>query len=163
MNIVISDPKTRRAYSKKVDEVPPAFLNKKIGSTVSLESIGLHGFEAKVTGGSDKEGIPMHPAMEGSNRKKILSHKGIGFRQTNKGERRRKSVRGNTVFKDSSQINVVLTKGDSQKLSEQFGGRPKTGEKKVSVKEEMIARSLAAVGDDAAAEAAKTIKGKTKG
>lgn len=163
MNIVISDPKTRKAYSKKVDDVPAAFLNKKIGSKVTLDSVGLNGFEAKITGGSDKDGTPMHPTVEGFNRKKILSLKGTGFRQTNKGERRRKSVRGNTVFKDTSQINVVMTKGDSEKLSEAFGAAPKVDEKKKSVKEEMIERSLSAVGDDKAAEEAKAIKGKTRG
>ena len=163
MNIVISDPKNRRAYSKKMDSVPAAFLNKKIGSTVNLDAVGVNGFEAKITGGSDKDGIPMHPAVEGSNRKKILSYQGTGFRQTEKGERRRKSVRGNTVFKDTSQLNVVVTKGDSAKLMEIFGQEPKTEEKKKSVKEEMIERSLSAVGDDRAAEEAKAIKGKTRG
>ena len=58
MNIVISDPKTKKAYSKKIED-PKPFLNKKIGETINLTIIGLDGFEGKITGGSDKEGFPM--------------------------------------------------------------------------------------------------------
>ncbi len=158
MNVVISDPKSKRALSKKVDEVPAALLNKKIGDTVSLDAVGMPGFSGKITGGSDKEGFPMHPTLEGFNRKKILSSKGTGFRITTKGERQRKAVRGNTVFKDTSQLNIMITQGDSNKFLEIAGHQPKTGEKKVSIKEEMIARSLATVGDEKMAEMAKEIK-----
>lgn len=163
MNIVISDPKTKKAYSKKMDGVPAPFLNQKMGSVVRLDEIGLQGFEAKITGGSDKEGFPMHPSLPGSGRKQIFSYGGVGFRQNEKGERRRKSMRGNVVSMDIAQLNVVVTKGDSKILEEILGKEPKPVEEKKSVKEEMVAKSLATVGDEAAAEEAKKIKGKTKG
>lgn len=163
MNVVISDPKTRRAYSKKLEDVASVFLNQKIGSTVRLDEIGLDGFEGKITGGSDKEGFPLHPSLVGSVRKTIFSYQGVGFRQKGKGERRRKSVRGNTVSKEISQINIVVTKFGSKSLDAFFGKEPKTDESKKSVKEEMVERSLAGVGDESIAEEAKKIKGKTKG
>jgi len=63
MNIVISDPKTGKAYSKKTEE--PVFLNKKINESVDLGTIGLVGFKGKITGGSDKQGFPMRATIEG--------------------------------------------------------------------------------------------------
>jgi len=70
MNIVISDPETRNAYSKKVEK--PAFVGKKIKDTIKLDEIGLDGYEAIITGGSDKDGMPMNPKQEGVSRKKHL-------------------------------------------------------------------------------------------
>ena len=162
MNVSISDPKTRKAYSKKIEETPASFLNQKMGAKVRLDEIGLPGFEGKITGGSDKEGFPMHPAVSGANRKKIFSFKGTGFRQKGHGVRKRKSVRGNTVSKDTAQINLVVTKNGSKPLDEIFGGQPKEADSKKSVKEEMVEKSLAGVGDETVADEAKKIKGKTK-
>jgi small subunit ribosomal protein S6e len=163
MNVTISDPKTRKAYSKKVDEVPNAWSGQKIGSTVRLDSIGLDGFEGKITGGSDKEGFPMHSTLSGTGRKKIFSYHGTGVKTTEAGERRRKSVRGNTVSRDLSQLNIVITKNGSKTVEEILGKEPKTIEEKKSAKEEMVEKSLAGVGDESIAEEAKKIKGKTKG
>lgn len=163
MKINISDPKTKKSYSKSVDSLPALFVNTKLGAIVSLDEIGLHGFEAKITGGSDKDGFPMHRSIVGTGRKKIFSYKGIGFRIRSKGIRTKKSVRGHSIGSDLAQINVVVTKGTSDELNRLLGTEPKKEDSKKSVKEEMIERSLAAVGDDAAAEEAKKIKGKTKG
>jgi small subunit ribosomal protein S6e len=163
MNVTISDPKTRKAYSKKVEELPPAWAGQKLGSVVRLDSIGLDGFEGKITGGSDKEGFPMHPTLSGTGRKKIFSYKGTGFRSNQPGERRRKAVRGNTLSRDLAQLNIVVTKNGSKKLEELLGKEPKAVEEKKSAKEEMVEKSLAGVGDESIAEEAKKIKGKTKG
>lgn len=163
MNINISDPKNRTAYSKKVEEMPAVFLNHKIGSVVKLDAIGLNGFEGKITGGSDKDGFPMRTTLQGTVRKKIFSYAGVGFRQKGKGVRKRKSVRGNTIAAHTAQVNLVITKSGPQSLDEIFGKEPKVAEQKKSIKEEMVERSLAGVGDDSIAEEAKKIKGKTKG
>lgn len=161
MNIVISDPEKGKAYAKKIDD-PMLFLNKKIGETISLSSIGLQGYEAKVTGGSDLQGFPMHPTFAGTARKKIYSFKGIGFEQKTKGERRRKSVRGNTVSKEIAQLNLVVTKKGERPLDELIGKVEKK-EEKISAKEELIKKSLESVGKVELAEEAKKIKGKAKG
>ena len=120
MNLEISDPKTGKAFSKKIED-PVLFLNKKIGDTVSLSSIGLQGYEAKISGGSDLQGFPMHPTISGTLRKKIYSFKGVGFRQKTKGERRKKSARGNTASKETAQLNLVVTKYGEQPLDEVIG------------------------------------------
>ena len=70
MNIVVSDPKTRKAYSKKIDN-PVIFIGKKIGEEVELGLAGLEGYTALITGGSDKQGFPMRRDLTGGNRKEI--------------------------------------------------------------------------------------------
>ncbi|MDO8624973.1 MAG: S6e family ribosomal protein [Candidatus Diapherotrites archaeon] len=158
MNIVVSNPKTSKAVSKKVEGVPAIFLNKRISETVSLDEIGLDGYTARITGGSDKDGFPMHPSLLGSMRKKILSQKGTGFRQDKKGEKRRKSVRGNTVTDAISQLNVSVVKEGKTPFSEFVAQTPKGIEQKKSIKEEMVEKSLAGVGDESVAAVAKEIK-----
>lgn len=159
MNVVVSDPKSSKAVSRKAEGVPKSFLNKKIGETVSLDDIGLDGYSAKITGGSDADGFPMHPSVVGTVRKKILSKRGIGFRQKLRGEKRRKSVRGNAVTENTSQVNVVIVKEGREAFSS-FLAVPKATEEKKSAKEEMIAKSLEAVGTDEAVKAAKEFKKK---
>jgi small subunit ribosomal protein S6e len=108
LKLVISDPKTGKAFQKKLDNI--AFvLNKKIGDEISLDSVGLHGFKAVITGGSDKQGFPMRPDLNGTARKKLFKGKGIGFRQKRKGLRKKKSVRGNTVSNAIEQLNVKIS------------------------------------------------------
>lgn len=160
MNIVISEKETGKAYTKKVED-PVLFLNKKIGDTVPLSGIGIAGYEAKITGGSDLQGFPMHPTITGTARKKIYSFNGTGFRQKTKGERRRKSVRGNTVSKEIAQLNMLVTKKGEKTLAELVGKIEK--EAKVTAKEELIKQSMESVGNVDLAMDAKKIKGKVKG
>jgi len=160
LNIVISERESGKAYSKKIED-PMLFLNKKIGDNISLSSIGLNGYEAKITGGSDLQGFPMHPTITGTGRKKIYSFKGVGFRQKTKGERRRKSVRGNTVSKETAQLNLIVTKKGSDSLDKLVGKAEKV--EKVSAKEELIKQSMESVGNVDLAMDAKKIKGKVKG
>ncbi len=161
LNVVISDPENGKAYTKKIED-PVLFLNKKIGENVSLTGLGLQGYEAKITGGSDLQGFPMHPTLSGQIRKKIYSFKGVGFKQKTKGERRRKSVRGNTVSKEIAQLNLVITKRGTQPLHELMGA-PAPKEQKVSAKDELIKKSMETVGNVGLAMDAKRIKGKVKG
>ena len=49
MNIVISDPKTSKAYSYKSDK--PVYAGKKLGDQVDLSLIGLSGYTGQITGG----------------------------------------------------------------------------------------------------------------
>ena len=57
MKIVISDPKTRKAY--QIEKDLPVLFGKKIGEQIEGDSMGLAGFKIEITGGSDKEGFPM--------------------------------------------------------------------------------------------------------
>ena len=65
---------------------------------------GLKG-KVKITGGSDKSGIAMRSDVHGMPRKSVLIAKGVGFKAGEKGLRKRKLVRGNTISEEIYQIN----------------------------------------------------------
>lgn len=110
MQIVISDPKTGKAY--KVDgkdtEASALFIGKRIGDVVDADMLGLGGYVLEITGGSDKEGMPMRKDVSGTVRKRILITSPPGYRPKEGGKRRRKSVRGNEISSEISQINVQI-------------------------------------------------------
>ncbi|MCD6278422.1 MAG: 30S ribosomal protein S6e [Desulfurococcales archaeon] len=85
-----------------------AFLGRKIGETVDASVIGIGGKKLLITGGSDFAGFPMVSTLPGSGKKALLLSGPPGFHPRNKGERRRKYVRGNTVSEEIVQINTKL-------------------------------------------------------
>jgi small subunit ribosomal protein S6e len=66
----------------------------RIGETLDGSIAGVDG-KLLITGGSDKDGYPVRGDVHGGARKAIILSGGPGFNPTLKGERRRKSVRGN--------------------------------------------------------------------
>ncbi|MEK6821190.1 MAG: 30S ribosomal protein S6e [archaeon] len=128
MNIVVSDPKSRKAYAQKVEKTP--FVGKKIGDEVDLSEVGLDGYKAVITGGSDLTGTPMRKNFPGTARKKLLVYPGVGFRKGVKGERRKKPMRGNTIGSDIHQVNVKVTHHGTKALDEIFPAKAKTEEAK---------------------------------
>ena len=119
--IVISDPKTRKAYQLEIDQSQaPQLIGKKIGEEFPGEWIGLAGYVLKITGGTDKDGFPMHPAIEGPGRKKVLLSSPPCFHPKRKGQRKKKTVRGNTISTDIVQINTKVVKKGEKPLEEYF-------------------------------------------
>ncbi|MDD3754173.1 MAG: 30S ribosomal protein S6e [Methanobacterium sp.] len=90
----------------------------KIGEEFDAAPIGLAGYTLCITGGSDKNGFPMKKDVEGSRRIKSLLSGGIGFKPRRKGQRRRKTVRGNTISDDIVQINTVVVKKGSKSIED---------------------------------------------
>lgn len=85
----------------------------KIGEEFDASLVGLTGYKVKITGGSDKNGFPMKKDIDGQRRMKSLLSSGIGFKPKRDGERRRKTVRGNTISDETVQINtIVIEKGE---------------------------------------------------
>ncbi len=128
--LVVSDPKTRRAYQKEVDEKASGLIGKKLGDKVPGEPLGLAGFELELTGGSDKDGFPMRSDIDGVNRKRALVIRGLGMKDKVKGLRKRKSVRGNTISTAVSQINAKVIKYGPKSVEETLGVTPKEPKKK---------------------------------
>ncbi|MEO9365583.1 MULTISPECIES: S6e family ribosomal protein [Candidatus Nitrosocaldus] len=93
-------------YEIKDDQAKP-LLGLRIGDVFDATVIGLPG-KIRITGGSDKAGVPMRPDVHGAVKKYVLLTKGIGLRKARKGERVRKLVRGNVISEDIYQINAVL-------------------------------------------------------
>jgi len=111
IEIVIADPKSGKSYQKELkDPDSKSLIGHKIGDNVKGEIFGMHGYELEITGGSDYCGFPMRRDVMGVARKKILSTKGIGIQDIDTGDRKRKTVAGNTVFDKTSQVNLKVVK-----------------------------------------------------
>lgn len=119
--LVVSDPKTKKTYQKEVSQKESGLLNRKIGDKVKGDFLGLSGYEIEITGGSDKQGFPMRPNIQGAARKRVLLTGGPGFHPKRKGERRRKSVRGNVISEEIIQVNAKIVKYGKKKLEQIFG------------------------------------------
>ncbi len=121
MKAVVSDPKTGKSYSIELDEAKSVSLNgKNIGEKVDGSLLGLEGYELEITGGSDKSGFPMRKDIFGSRKIKTILTKGVGFRGK-KGERKKKTVRGNTISQEIAQVNMKIIKHGNLNLDEMFG------------------------------------------
>jgi len=102
--LTISDIKGKSVTKELKDNDVNPLLGLQIGNDTDASIVGLEG-KMKVTGGSDKSGIPMRPDLHGMARKHILIPKGVGLQDTVKGLRKRKLVRGNTISEEIYQIN----------------------------------------------------------
>ena len=102
--LTISDKKGKSITKelKEKDANPLVGLN--IGNEVDAATIGLSG-KIRITGGSDKSGVPMRADIHSGSRKYVLLSKGVGLNDAEKGERVRKLVRGNTISEEIYQIN----------------------------------------------------------
>ena len=79
-------------------------LGLQIGNETDATIVGLGG-KLKITGGSDKSGVPMRDDIHGAARKYVLLTKGVGLNKAEKGERVRKLTRGNAISEEIYQIN----------------------------------------------------------
>lgn len=95
------------------EERARTFIGLKIGDKVDAGIIGLKG-ELLITGGSDSSGFPMRPDIHGGVKVKVLLSGPPGYKPKRRGERRRKTVRGNTITADIVQINVKWIKEQKQ-------------------------------------------------
>jgi small subunit ribosomal protein S6e len=96
-------------------------FGKKIGENFRGEIIGLNGYELQVTGGSDNSGFPMRKDVGGQARKRIIITRGVGFKTEVKGQRKRVSIRGNTISGEISQINCKVVKAGKDKIVKLLG------------------------------------------
>ena len=122
---VISNGKQSFQIERDQRECP--VIGKRIGESFGGDFLGLEGYELIITGGSDKDGFPMRSDVEGIVKKRLILERGIGFR-AEKGLRKRKMVRGNTIGLDVVQINCNVTKKGEKPLEELLGKKEKQKE-----------------------------------
>ena len=79
-------------------------LGLEIGKETDAAVVGLKG-KLRITGGSDKSGVPMRSDIHGAARKRVLLSKGVGLQDAETGQRVRKLMRGNTISEEIYQIN----------------------------------------------------------
>lgn len=136
--ITISDPKERKAYQLEKDA--PELIGMKLGQSFDGSAVGLSGYRLKITGGSDKDGFPMRGDLDGIGRRRLVLARGPGYRPPEKGVRKMKSIRGNTVSTDTAQINTVIEEREdgARPVAEVISWvpKPKEEKKKEAPKEE---------------------------
>jgi small subunit ribosomal protein S6e len=95
----------------EIDEKKFRFEGMMIGDTIKGGVIGFPNYEFQITGGSDSSGFPMRKGVHGPVKKRILvSKRGIGYKPLRKGEKKRKTVRGNEITYDMTLINLKIIK-----------------------------------------------------
>ncbi|GAB4312299.1 MAG: 30S ribosomal protein S6e [Methanobacteriaceae archaeon] len=115
--LVISD--KEKSHQIEIDaKQSKKLIGLTLGEEFDASDIGLTGYKLKITGGSDKNGFPMKKDISGPRRIKTLTSGGIGYKPQRKGERRRKTVRGNTISDDIVQVNTVITEKGKKSLEE---------------------------------------------
>ena len=130
--VVINDTKNGKSHQVQVSgHHANSLIGKKIGDEVDGIFISLPGYKLQVTGGTDKNGFAMRRDLPGMSRKRVLLSKSSGFKPKEKGLRKKKSVRGNTVNQDIVQINMKVTKHSSKPIDKLINIEKKDeGEKK---------------------------------
>ncbi len=115
----INDPSTGKTYHVKLpkDNIK-LFIGRKLGDVVSGDPLGFNGYSFKITGGSDKDGFPMHPSLQSTGKKKILLSGPPGFHPRKRGERRAKTVRGAIISDAIKQINLKIVEKGEKDLEE---------------------------------------------
>lgn len=133
---IVSDPKTRKAYKIEVDQDKAiGLVGKTIGQNFNGDILGLSGYELQITGGTDKDGFPMHSQVHGPGRKKIILAYPPGFHPKLKGQRKRKMIRGNTLSPDIRQINCKVIKAGNTPFGQLIKKEGETKEEKIDKEE----------------------------
>ena len=102
--LTISDIKGKSLSKELKDSDANPLLGLQLGNETDATVVGLSG-KLKLTGGSDKSGVPMRNDVHGAARKRVLLSKGVGLPDAKTGDRARKLIRGNTISEEIYQIN----------------------------------------------------------
>ena len=102
--LTVSDVKGNSITKELKDNDANPLLGLQLGNETNATIVGLTG-NLKLTGGSDKSGVPMRNDVHGSARKYVLLSKGVGLQNAETGQRVRKLMRGNTISEEIYQIN----------------------------------------------------------
>jgi len=126
--LIVSDPSTGKSQKVELEDARMSpLVGKKIGEVVDGAVANMAGYKLKITGGTDKDGVPMRPDIHGSAKSHIILSGGIGFHPKSEGERRRKVIRGNTLSTESKFINLSIVgqpKGKKAKTEEAAAEKP---------------------------------------
>ena len=107
--IILSDPQAGTSKVVEVEEARAApFIGRRTGEVMDGAVVDMPGSKMKLTGGSDKDGIPMRPNVHGGVRRRVVLSGGVGFNAKKSGERKRKAVRGDIITDEIVQLNAKL-------------------------------------------------------
>jgi len=114
--VVVSE--KNESYQLEFDDTGKNLMGLTIGENFDGDLLGLDGYELKITGGSDKNGFTMKKDVPGPRRIKSLLTDGVGYKPKDKGIKRRKTVRGNTISEDIVQINTIVVSAGKKKIAD---------------------------------------------
>jgi small subunit ribosomal protein S6e len=107
--LIVSDPETGRSQKVEIeDSRMTSFIGRRIGEILDGAVANLPGHKIQLTGGCDKDGIPMRPDVHGGVKAYIILSGGVGYKPRNPGEKKRVTVRGNTVTSDTIFLNFKI-------------------------------------------------------
>ena len=107
--VIISDPADGTSQFMELEETQAVpLIGRKLGEIIDGTAVKLSGYKLKITGGSDKDGFPMRPNIHGGVRVGAILSEGVGFHSSKKGERKRKTLRGNVITEAIVQINMKI-------------------------------------------------------
>ncbi|HSV49301.1 MAG TPA: 30S ribosomal protein S6e [Candidatus Acidoferrales bacterium] len=107
--VIVSDPLSGASKVVELEEARASpFIGRKVGETLDGAVVDLPAHKIQVTGGSDKDGVPMRSNVHGGVRRAIILTGGTGFKPERKGQRKRKVVRGDIITDEIAQLNVKI-------------------------------------------------------
>lgn len=107
--VIVSDPEAGTSKVVELDETRASpFIGRRLGETLDGSAVDLPAHTVQILGGSDKDGVPMLGNVHGGVRRRVVLSGGAGFSPKKKGERRRKTVRGNIITDEIVQINMKI-------------------------------------------------------
>jgi small subunit ribosomal protein S6e len=107
--VIVSDPQAGTSKVVEIEEARAApFIGRRLGETIDGSAVDLPAHTVQILGGSDKDGVPMLGNVHGGVRRRVVLSGGTGFSAKKKGERRRKTVRGNIITDEIVQINMKI-------------------------------------------------------
>ncbi len=128
--LIVSDPSTGKSQKVELEDARMTpLIGKKIGDIIDGAVANMAGYKLKITGGTDKDGIPMRPDIHGSAKSQKILSGGVGFHPKSEGERRRKVVRGNTISSESRFINFAVVGQPKSKIAESVEKAEKSAKK----------------------------------
>jgi small subunit ribosomal protein S6e len=115
--LIVSDPATGKSMVNEVEGTrAQALIGRSLGELIDGSALGIAQGKVLISGGCDKNGIPMRGDVHGSGKKYIVISSGPGFKPNRHGERRRKLVRGRSISDDTYQVNFTLQQDDQKEL-----------------------------------------------
>ena len=126
--LTISDIKGKSVSKELKDSDANPLLGLQLGNETDAAIVGLSG-KLKLTGGSDKSGIPMRDDIHGAARNRVLLARGVGLQDAEAGQRKRKLMRGNTISEEIYQVNCKFD-GYLPAYAHSEGSEEKTEDKK---------------------------------
>jgi small subunit ribosomal protein S6e len=117
--LIIADPDTGKSQKVEIEDAKMTpLIGRRIGEIIDGTIANLPGKKIQLMGGIDKDGIPMRTDVHGGMKTRIILSGGVGYKPSRRGERRRKTIRGNTVTAETIFLNFKRV-GEPEKPAEE--------------------------------------------